>query len=39
VRAVLDVDGEPLGVVAVGHPAADPPEREPRDPAEFVLRR
>ena len=39
VRSVLDVEGEPLGVVAVGHPAALPAEREPRDPEEFVLRR
>jgi coenzyme F420-0:L-glutamate ligase/coenzyme F420-1:gamma-L-glutamate ligase len=39
VREVLDVEGEPLGVVAVGKAAADPPEREPRDPEEFTLRR
>jgi len=30
VRRVLDVEGEPLGVVAVGHPAAGPSERAPR---------
>jgi coenzyme F420-0:L-glutamate ligase/coenzyme F420-1:gamma-L-glutamate ligase len=39
VREVLDVEGEPLGVVAVGHAASAPPERAPRDPEEFVLRR
>ncbi|HUR50978.1 MAG TPA: coenzyme F420-0:L-glutamate ligase [Mycobacteriales bacterium] len=39
VRQVLDVDGEPLGVVAVGHPAASPPDRDPRDPGDFVLLR
>jgi coenzyme F420-0:L-glutamate ligase/coenzyme F420-1:gamma-L-glutamate ligase len=39
VRDVLDVEGEPLGVVAVGRPAAEPVEREPRDPEEFTLRR
>jgi coenzyme F420-0:L-glutamate ligase / coenzyme F420-1:gamma-L-glutamate ligase len=39
VRAVLDVEGEPLGVVAVGHPAAPPALRSPRDPEDFVVRR
>ncbi|HUR50863.1 MAG TPA: coenzyme F420-0:L-glutamate ligase [Mycobacteriales bacterium] len=39
VRSVLDVEGEPLGVVAVGHAAAAPPDRAPRDPEGFVLRR
>ncbi len=39
VRAVLDVEGEPLGVVAVGHPAGAAKERPPRDPEEFVLLR
>ena len=39
VRDVLDVEGEPLGVIAVGHPATAPTERDPRDPEGFVLRR
>jgi coenzyme F420-0:L-glutamate ligase/coenzyme F420-1:gamma-L-glutamate ligase len=39
VREVLEVEGEPLGVVAVGHPADTPPEREPRDPEDFTLLR
>ena len=39
VRDVLDVEGEPLGVVAVGHAAAPAPDRAPRDPEEFVVRR
>jgi coenzyme F420-0:L-glutamate ligase/coenzyme F420-1:gamma-L-glutamate ligase len=39
VREVLDVEGEPLGVVAVGHPAAPAPNRPARDPEEFVLLR
>jgi coenzyme F420-0:L-glutamate ligase/coenzyme F420-1:gamma-L-glutamate ligase len=39
VRAVLDVEGEPLGVVAIGHPAAPPAMRAARDPEGFVLRR
>jgi coenzyme F420-0:L-glutamate ligase/coenzyme F420-1:gamma-L-glutamate ligase len=39
VRSVLEVDGEPLGVVAVGHPAAPAAERDPRDPEGFVVRR
>jgi coenzyme F420-0:L-glutamate ligase/coenzyme F420-1:gamma-L-glutamate ligase len=39
VREVLHVEGEPLGVVAVGHPAHTPPEREPRDPEDFTLLR
>jgi coenzyme F420-0:L-glutamate ligase/coenzyme F420-1:gamma-L-glutamate ligase len=29
---------EPMGAVAVGHPAAPPPDRPPRDPREFILR-
>ena len=33
---VLDVAGEPLGVIAVGHPATTPAEREPRDPQDYV---
>ena len=39
VREVLDVEGDPLGVIAVGHAATPPAEREPRDPEEFVVRR
>jgi coenzyme F420-0:L-glutamate ligase/coenzyme F420-1:gamma-L-glutamate ligase len=39
VRKVLDVDGEPLGVVAVGRSATTPADRAPRDPEDFVLRR
>lgn len=39
VREVLDVEGDPLGVVAVGHPAVAPADRDPRDPEGFVVRR
>jgi len=41
VREVLDLPPawEPMGAVAVGVPAAAPPERPPRDPADFLLRR
>jgi coenzyme F420-0:L-glutamate ligase/coenzyme F420-1:gamma-L-glutamate ligase len=38
-REVLDVEGEPLGVVAVGHAASPPAERAPRAAEDFVLRR
>jgi coenzyme F420-0:L-glutamate ligase/coenzyme F420-1:gamma-L-glutamate ligase len=39
VREVLEVDGEPLGVLAVGHPAQEPAGRAERDPADYVLLR
>jgi coenzyme F420-0:L-glutamate ligase/coenzyme F420-1:gamma-L-glutamate ligase len=39
VRRVLEVDGEPLGVIAVGYPAQQPPERPRRDPADYLVLR
>ena len=41
VRAVLELedDWEPLGAVAVGHPAAPAAERPARDPEDFVVLR
>ena len=41
VRDALELPGdwEPLGAVAVGHPAAEPAPRPPRDPEDVVLRR
>ena len=41
VRTVLDLpeDWEPMGAVAIGHPAEAAAERPPRDPEDFVLRR
>lgn len=38
VREVLDLpaDWDPMGAVAIGHPAAAPKERPPRDAADFV---
>ena len=41
VREVLDLDPtwEPMGAVAIGHPATEPPPRAPRDPADYVVER
>ena len=41
VRHVLDLerDWEPMGAVAIGHPAAPPAERPPRDASEYLLQR
>ena len=41
VREVLRLppDWDPMGAVAIGHPAAAPVDRAPRDAANFVLRR
>ena len=36
VRSVLEVEGEPLGVVAIGHPAQPPTARAPRSPEDYV---
>ena len=33
----LPAGWEPMGAVAVGHPAAAAPERPPRDPDDFLL--
>ena len=37
--AALDLPAgwEPMGAIGVGHPAAPPPERPPRDPERFLL--
>ena len=39
VQQVLDVDAEPLGVVAIGHPAQPVPPRTDREPTDYILRR
>jgi coenzyme F420-0:L-glutamate ligase/coenzyme F420-1:gamma-L-glutamate ligase len=41
VREVLELDPawEPMGAVAVGHPAAAPAERAPRDPEDYCVTR
>jgi coenzyme F420-0:L-glutamate ligase/coenzyme F420-1:gamma-L-glutamate ligase len=39
VQEVLDISWEPLGVVAIGHPAEQLGPRTDRDPAAFVLER
>jgi coenzyme F420-0:L-glutamate ligase/coenzyme F420-1:gamma-L-glutamate ligase len=41
VRDVLELDPawEPLGAVAVGHPAVEPTPRAERGPEPFVVRR
>jgi coenzyme F420-0:L-glutamate ligase / coenzyme F420-1:gamma-L-glutamate ligase len=41
VRSVLDLPAswQPMGTVAVGHAVAPPPDRPPRDPAEFIVLR
>jgi coenzyme F420-0:L-glutamate ligase/coenzyme F420-1:gamma-L-glutamate ligase len=33
----LPAGWEPMGAVGVGHPAASPPSRPPRDPGDFLL--
>jgi coenzyme F420-0:L-glutamate ligase/coenzyme F420-1:gamma-L-glutamate ligase len=35
----LPADWEPMGAVAVGHPASAPPDRPPRDADAFIVRR
>ncbi|GII61380.1 coenzyme F420:L-glutamate ligase [Sphaerisporangium krabiense] len=41
VREVLDLPEtwDPMGTVAIGHPSAPPPDRPPRDPADFIVTR
>jgi len=40
-RDVLDLpeDWDPMGTVAIGHPASPPPDRPPRDTTSYVLER
>ncbi len=35
----LDADWEPMGAVAIGHPAALPAHRPPRDPRDYIVLR
>ena len=35
----LDPSWEPMGAVAIGHPAQEPAARPPRDPADYVVER
>jgi coenzyme F420-0:L-glutamate ligase/coenzyme F420-1:gamma-L-glutamate ligase len=37
VREVLDVEGDPLGVVGIGYPAAPAAPRTDRDPGDYVV--
>jgi coenzyme F420-0:L-glutamate ligase/coenzyme F420-1:gamma-L-glutamate ligase len=39
VREVLEVEGEPLGVIAVGHALEPPKPRQDRDPRGYVVER
>ncbi len=39
VQDVLDIPWEPLGVIAVGHPAEPPRPREPRSASDFLVTR
>jgi coenzyme F420-0:L-glutamate ligase/coenzyme F420-1:gamma-L-glutamate ligase len=40
-RSALDLPPtwDPMGAVAIGHPADEPPPRSPRDAADYVVRR